>query len=277
MQLAWRRAKSCGRHLASRARRATAEGPERQPSERNRPIGRGITGRGFQPAMVRAHSRACMVLVINGNSRRSSTAAANSPCCSKAVRIAAAATSETTNIPAGWVRASRTASAALTSTGRKTTASPPLTGGAAALTGGDRPARWHDEAIRRCPPCADFRGSTGSADALAGKRDAPPATVAAPLRLSNVTHPRKLIRGQCVLRYMSQHSTYSPLTPENLREQALRVREHARHLTGDPAADRLFEFADELAARADAMDEPTVRLSPEAAAYRAAGALPTVR
>jgi hypothetical protein len=26
-----------------------------------------------------------MVLVINGNSRRSSTAAANSPCCSKAV------------------------------------------------------------------------------------------------------------------------------------------------------------------------------------------------
>jgi hypothetical protein len=76
---------------------------------------------------------------------------------------------------------------------------------------------------------------------------------------------------------MSQHSTYSPLTPENLREQALRVREHARHLTGDPAADRLLEFADELTARADAMDEPTVRLSAEAAAYRAAGALPTVR
>ena len=55
--------------------------------ERNRLIGRGITGSGFQPAMVRAHSRACMVLVINGNNRRSSTAAANSPCCSKAVRI----------------------------------------------------------------------------------------------------------------------------------------------------------------------------------------------
>jgi hypothetical protein len=76
---------------------------------------------------------------------------------------------------------------------------------------------------------------------------------------------------------MSQHSTYSLLTPENLRAQALRVREHARHLTGDPAADRLLEFAGELAARADAMEEPTVRLSPEAAAYLADGALPAAR
>jgi hypothetical protein len=49
--------------------------------------GRGPSG--FQPAIVRAHSRACMVSVINGNSRRSSTAAASSPLCSKAVRIAA--------------------------------------------------------------------------------------------------------------------------------------------------------------------------------------------
>jgi hypothetical protein len=55
------------------------------------------------------------------------------------------------------------------------------------------------------------------------------------------------------------------------------VREHARHLTGDPAADRLLEFAGELAARADAMEEPTVRLSPEAAAYLADGALPAAR
>jgi hypothetical protein len=33
------------------------------------------------------------------------------------------------------------------------------------------------------------------------------------------------------------------------------VREHACHLTGDPAADRLLEFAGELDARADTMDE----------------------
>ena len=55
------------------------------------------------------------------------------------------------------------------------------------------------------------------------------------------------------------------------------MREHARHLTGDPAADRLLEFAGELAARADAMEEPTARLSPEAAAYLADGALPAAR
>jgi hypothetical protein len=36
---------------------------------------RGATGSGFQPAMVRAHSRACAVSVMAGNSRRSSMAA----------------------------------------------------------------------------------------------------------------------------------------------------------------------------------------------------------
>ncbi|MGA8196283.1 MAG: hypothetical protein WB902_23275, partial [Acetobacteraceae bacterium] len=80
------------------------------------------------------------VLVINGNSRRSSTAAANSPCCSKAVRIAAASTSETTNILPGWLRAEdgkRCAHVNRRDT-RKATASPPLTGGAAALASGDR-------------------------------------------------------------------------------------------------------------------------------------------
>jgi hypothetical protein len=43
------------------------------------------------------------------------------------------------------------------------------------------------------------------------------------------------------------------------------VRERARHLAGDPAADRLLHFARELDARADAMDESTVRLSPTSA------------
>ena len=54
---------------------------------------------------------------------------------------------------------------------------------------------------------------------------------------------------------MSQHNTYSVLTPANLREQAYRAREYARYLMGDPAADRLRHFAGELDARADAMDE----------------------
>ena len=39
------------------------------------------------------------VSVTPGNSRRSSTAAANSPRCSKTARIAAASSSVTTNIP----------------------------------------------------------------------------------------------------------------------------------------------------------------------------------
>ena len=40
---------------------------------------RGFTGIGFQPAIVRAHSRACALSVTPGNNRRSSTAADNSP------------------------------------------------------------------------------------------------------------------------------------------------------------------------------------------------------
>jgi molecular chaperone GrpE (heat shock protein) len=65
---------------------------------------------------------------------------------------------------------------------------------------------------------------------------------------------------------MSEYNTSSTLTPENLREQARRARQHARHLAGDPAADRLLDFADQLEAQAEAMDEPTVRLSPTSAA-----------
>lgn len=58
----------------------------RQRTRRNRgSLGIRFTGRsgsGFQPAMVRAHARACALSVMPGNSRRSSTAAANSPRCS---------------------------------------------------------------------------------------------------------------------------------------------------------------------------------------------------
>jgi hypothetical protein len=62
------------------------------------------TGSGFQPAMVRAHSRATSVSVIPGNSRRNSTAAENSPSRSNTVRIASASASVTTNIPGAWGR-----------------------------------------------------------------------------------------------------------------------------------------------------------------------------
>jgi hypothetical protein len=65
-------------------------------SDAKRPILR--TGSGFHPAMVRAHARASASSVTLGNSRRSSTAAANSPPCSKAVRIAAASASVTVNM-----------------------------------------------------------------------------------------------------------------------------------------------------------------------------------
>ena len=60
--------------------------------------GRGASG--FRPAMVRAHSRACALSVTPRNSRRNSTAADSSPPWSTAARIAAASTSETTNIAA---------------------------------------------------------------------------------------------------------------------------------------------------------------------------------
>jgi hypothetical protein len=61
---------------------------------------------------------------------------------------------------------------------------------------------------------------------------------------------------------MPQHVPSSALTPENLREQARRPRVHARHLVGDPGADRLLEFASELEAQATATDGPTARASP---------------
>ena len=72
---------------------------------------RGFTGSGFQPAMIRAQSRACALSLTPGNKRRSSTAADSSPPRSKAARIAAASASVTTNMSTGWVRAPRAASA----------------------------------------------------------------------------------------------------------------------------------------------------------------------
>ena len=63
--------------------------------------------------MVRAHSRACALSVTPGNRRRNSTAAVNSPPWSKAVRMAAASASETTNIPVAWEGRPRPASCGL--------------------------------------------------------------------------------------------------------------------------------------------------------------------
>ena len=61
-------------------------------------------------AMVRTHSRACSLSVMAGNRRRSSTAAENSPPWSKAVQIAAASASVTTNITRAWEGRSASAS-----------------------------------------------------------------------------------------------------------------------------------------------------------------------
>ena len=68
----------------SQGRRNQADGAGSRLLGRARVTGRSGTGRGFQPAMVRAQARACVMSVMAGNSRRSSTAAENSPCCSKA-------------------------------------------------------------------------------------------------------------------------------------------------------------------------------------------------
>ena len=65
---------------------------------------RSFTGSGFQAAIARAHFRASALSVTPGNRRRSSTAAANSPPWSKAVRMAVASASETTNISGAWER-----------------------------------------------------------------------------------------------------------------------------------------------------------------------------
>jgi hypothetical protein len=52
--------------------------------------------------MTRAHSRACTLSVMPGNSRRNSIAADNSPYCSNVARIAAASASVTTNMEEAW-------------------------------------------------------------------------------------------------------------------------------------------------------------------------------
>ncbi len=69
---------------------------------RRRLARRGLTGgngNGCQLAMLLAHNRVFSLLARPGNSRRSSTAAASSPPCSKASRIAAASASDKANIP----------------------------------------------------------------------------------------------------------------------------------------------------------------------------------
>jgi hypothetical protein len=69
------------------------------PSDDRRRSGRFS---GFHPAMVLAHSWACSLSAIAGNSRRTTIAAANSPSRSNAARMAAASSSDTTNIGQAW-------------------------------------------------------------------------------------------------------------------------------------------------------------------------------
>jgi hypothetical protein len=78
---------------------------------RNHVTGRGwISGTGAQPAMIRACARASVLSVTAGNRRRNSTAAENSPPCSKAARIAAAWLSVTVNMRRAWASVAQRAS-----------------------------------------------------------------------------------------------------------------------------------------------------------------------
>src|SRR5271166_6434950 len=75
-----------------------------------RPVPGGFAGcsgtdSGCHPAMIRACIRACALSSISGNRRRNSTAAANSPPCLNAARIAAASSSLTVNIARAWKHA----------------------------------------------------------------------------------------------------------------------------------------------------------------------------
>lgn len=80
--------------------------PEPEPAARDalrrRVSTTGSFGSGCQPAMIRAHSRACWLSPTPGNGRRSSTAAANSPRWWKISRIAAASASVTENMHGAW-------------------------------------------------------------------------------------------------------------------------------------------------------------------------------
>ena len=64
----------------------------------------GGSGGGSQPTMVRTCARAVTISGMSGNRRRSSTAAESSPPSWKAVPIAAASASVTTNIQRAWER-----------------------------------------------------------------------------------------------------------------------------------------------------------------------------
>ena len=117
------------RRAAKNSAIAPAAGPRQRTRRSRGGLGIRFTGRsGFQPAMVRAHSRACALSVMPGNRRRSSTAAANSPRCSNAARIAAASASVTTNIAGAWARTvwPATGAEALATTPRGVTQYPSL-------------------------------------------------------------------------------------------------------------------------------------------------------
>ena len=53
-----------------------------------------------------------------------------------------------------------------------------------------------------------------------------------------------------------------PPSPAELRDQAARARRYARVLAGDEAAKRLDELADELEAKAAALEAPQVVIPP---------------
>jgi hypothetical protein len=57
-------------------------------------------------------------------------------------------------------------------------------------------------------------------------------------------------------------TTGLPQTPAELRDQAARARRLARYVSGDEAETRLLELAEELEAKAVALETPQVVIPP---------------
>ena len=143
---------------------------------RSRARGRNGNAGGCQPAMARAQVRACALSAMPGNRLRSSTAAANSPPWSKAARIAAAASSETTNKPGAWKPVAPRASESSAARRNDDAEAGPVRGGSAAR------GAWPTAR----PACSAGRGERRVAHASPASR---------PVRSMPVMHPVMVIVG----------------------------------------------------------------------------------
>jgi hypothetical protein len=71
----------------------------------------------------------------------------------------------------------------------------------------------------------------------------------------NVSRPHEPTVSMCVNLQMAEHSPNSAVTPAALRAQAERVRVHARNFGNPEVVERLEEYAAELDARANALEQ----------------------